>query len=240
MANIVLGSKTVMTETNGSVSLDVTSINADNIINSNYNLIRRMYSWQHNTYFENMTNGLTLIMEKELGTAVQSNSHYTFSGNIWTNNDATNNSDAGDCCIVAFLENADGSKTYRFGLYKNNSGNNDYRIGGGSGNLSDATITAISGGYFLQDSDGGFYHSSVWNGNYNVFVDIPGNQAVTGESGTTGVTPPASTFTAGETIKCKVYMGSHNGINYNVANKDGTRTARNWSFYNIKEYNSIG
>ena len=240
MANIVLGSKTVMTENNGSVSLDVTSINADNIINSNYNLIRRMYSWQHNTYFENMGNSLTLIVEKELGTAVQTNSHYTFSANIWTNNDSPTNSDSGDICIVAFLENADGSKKYRFGMYKNNSGINDYRIGGGSGNSSDATITSLSGGYFLMDSDGGHYHNSVWNGHYNVFVDIPGNQAVTGESGNTDVTPPASTFTAGEMLTCKVYMGSQNNINYNVANYNGTRSSRNWSFYNIKEYNSIG
>ena len=199
-------------------------------IGTNYQVPRKIYPFYHRQYAEGLGADLTEVLSYQFGSAVGTNSFYTLSCSLWINNEDQSNSERGDFTACAYLQNGDASKKYRFGFYKNNAGNDNFRL---TNNM--ATVAA---GFVLSDTDGGIYGENAWNGSYWAYSDVIGTASATNSELTS---PSASTFSSSEALTLKVFLGSAGGgVNYNVSQDSGNRTSRNFSFYCIKEYSSLG
>lgn len=180
----------------------------------------------------------TEVVSASVGNATFANSIYTFTCNVSYNVEDASLTDRNDFGMGAWLQNASGSKKYRFGFYNDGSTGTNWP-------QRHSGMASTVGHYWLADSDGG-HISASWdaNTNSNFFwnqtqfsaTDITGNRSSSETQGNV-----ASNFSAGEALTLKVVLGSHHaGINYNSANTDGAATTATKSFYCIKEYTQIG
>ena len=237
LANDIAISTTGNIATTGSGTLTVagaSTFTGDVTLPSKYVVCTKIFNfWDHGVHAGIVGNntGVTVV-STSVGNATFANSIYTFTCNVRYNIEDASLTDRGDFAMGAWLQNADGSKKYRFGYYNDGSSGTNWVIRHGS-------MTSVLGNYWLADTDGGKVGTSSaydWNQFEFSATEVSGNRS-TGE--TQGNV--ASTFSASEALTLKVVLGSHSaGINYNSSNTTGITNSRSLSFYCIKEYTQVG
>lgn len=238
-----VGGITLGTHNSGTGKVDITNagtidsgvisgtIGDGTTFNSKFVVNTKIFTFWHSTAVAGIagdTSG-TEVLSTSVGNATFANSIYLFSCAISYNIEDGTNPDRGDLGMVVYLQNADGSKKYRFGYYNTGSGTNMWTLRHGG-------MSTTSGGYWLSDTDGGHLGQAyIWNQTQFSVSDIGGMT-------TTNVSQNnvASNFSAGEALTLKVFLASHgNGINYNSSKTDGQQGSGTKSFYGIKEYTQV-
>ena len=234
LANDIGISTTGNIATTGSGTLAVagaSTFTGDVTLPSKYVVCTKIFTLWHSTTSAGISGNTsgTEVLNTGVGNATFANSIYLFSCNVAYNIEDGTNPDRADFGMAAYLQNADGSKKYRFGYYNTGSGT-------GMWALRHSGMSSAAGNYWLADSDGGnLGQAYIWNQTQFAASDVGGNR-------TTNVSQNnvASNFSAGEALTLKVLLASHaSGINYNSSHTNGQTGSGSKSFYCIKEFTQV-
>ena len=145
-------------------------------------------------------------------TNVSANPHFILDLSIFVGRGSGGNDD-GDVYVVAWIhDQSDATQIkYPFGFYK------------GSGFRCNATFRALTGNYFLEETDGGQYGSTPdWSGMRWSWPGVMGNQQ------SADTLPTASTISANSNLTLSIHSGGRGNAYYNRTQNQTNSTSRSW------------
>ena len=144
-------------------------------------------------------------------TAQSNNPHFVLDLSLWIGATNASNTDTTDLYVLAWIHEG-ATVRYPFGFYK------------GSGHRSNSSFRGLTGNYFLEESDGGFYsNNSDWNGCRYSYPGVMGNQQ-------SADTTPASVsgITAGDNLTLSIHLGCSGSTYYNRTENQTNSMSRSW------------
>lgn len=146
-------------------------------------------------------------------TAQSDNPHFVLDLSMWIGTNSGADTDQPDVYVVAWIHDTSGGTIrYPFGFYKSGG----YRANG--------TFRALTGNYFLEESDGGFYsNNNDWNGVRYSYPGVMGNQQSpdTTASASSGIS-------AGDSLTLSIHLGGSGATYYNRTAAQTNSLSRSW------------
>ena len=145
-------------------------------------------------------------------TNVSANPHFVLDLSVFVGRDDTGN-DSGDVYVAAWIhDQSDATQIkYPFGFYK------------GSGFRCNANFRALTGNYFLEETDAGQYgNSNDWSGMRWSWPGVMGNQQ------NPDTNPTAATISAGSSLTLSIHIGGSGNTYYNKTKNQSNSTSRSW------------
>jgi len=144
-------------------------------------------------------------------TAQSDNPHFVLDLSLWIGADGSDNNDNTDLYVVAWIHEG-ATIRYPFGFYK------------GGGHRANGTFRALTGNYFLEESDGGFLSSNAdWNGCRYSYPGVMGNQ-----SSPDTTASASSGISAGDSLTLSIHIGGSGNLFYNRTINQTTSMSRSW------------
>ena len=145
-------------------------------------------------------------------TNVSANPHFILDLSIFVGR-ADGGNDDGDVYVAAWIhDQSDATQIkYPFGFYKS------------SGFRCNSNFRALTGNYFLEESDAGQYgNTNDWSGMRWSWNGVMGNQQ------SADTLPTASTISAGSNLTLSIHIGGSGGTHYNRTRNHTNSTSRSW------------
>ncbi len=144
-------------------------------------------------------------------TTVSANPHFVLDLSMMIGLQSGSN-DNGDVYVAAWIHDTSGGTIrYPFGFYKS------------GGWRTNATFRALTGNYFLEDSDGGNYSdTSDWGANRYTWSGVMGNQQ------NADTLPTAATIAAGSSVTLSIHIGGSGQTHYNRTANQTNSCSRSW------------
>jgi hypothetical protein len=145
-------------------------------------------------------------------TAQSDNPHFVLDLSIYVGRNQTGN-DQGDVYVVAWIHDTSGGTIrYPFGFYK------------GANYRCNSAFRALTGNYFLEDTDAGQYSdTNNWGGMRYSYPAVMGNQS------SADTTPNASSgISAGQGLTLSIHLGGSGDTWYNRTHSQTNSMSRSW------------